>query len=205
MTSPRRRTQAERRSTTRLALLAAALDCLVDRGVAGVTTTEVCRRAGLSQGALFKHFGTKHDLWSATIEHLFDGLRHDWEARFTALAPEERTLEEGIELLWREMHDPRLAAAYELYAVARTDPELRAALDPVVRAHVHRLFELADVVRPPTGPGADDYAAVVDLFVLAVQGLVLQEMAVPDAAKSDRLRATMHALTGLLVHGGVPA
>jgi AcrR family transcriptional regulator len=200
-----RRTQLERRTATRGALLTAALGCLVETGVAGFTTTQVCKRAGVSQGALFKHFPTKNDLWSATIEHLFDGLRHDWEARFRRLSPEDRTLDAGLDLLWREMHDPRLAAAYELYAVARTDPDLRAALDPVVRAHVQRLHELAGEVRPPQVASDDEYAAIVDLFVLAMQGLVVQDMATPDRAKSDRLRATLRGLATLLTAPEAPA
>ena len=70
MATTERRTQSERRSASRSALLEAALDSLVDNGLSGFTTADVCRRAGLSQGALFKHFPTKSGLLAATIEHL---------------------------------------------------------------------------------------------------------------------------------------
>ncbi len=47
----RRRTQAERRAATRGALLDAIID-LVGYGSAGLTTTQVVQRAGVSRGAI---------------------------------------------------------------------------------------------------------------------------------------------------------
>ena len=61
-----RRTQQQRREETRGRLLAATQTALVERGYAGTTTTEVCRRAEVSQGALFKHFASKGELLAAT-------------------------------------------------------------------------------------------------------------------------------------------
>jgi len=185
---------------TRQLLLTAATECLVERGVARFTTTEVCKRAGVSQGALFKHFPTKADLWAATIDERFALLRSDWESAFAATSPADRTPATGIELLWAEMHDPRLAAAFELYTAARTDEELQAALEPIVRAHVALIEELSrQAVPAPTDPGT--YAAMVDLVVFAMQGLVVQQMAVPEPERAERLRATLHSLAGLLGPG----
>ena len=53
--APPRRRQA-RSVATRERLLDAAIEAFVAQGYAALTTTEVCRRARLSQGALFKHF-----------------------------------------------------------------------------------------------------------------------------------------------------
>ena len=47
---------------TRGQLLEAALECLIERGYAGTTLAEVTARAGLSNGALWKHFPTKAQL-----------------------------------------------------------------------------------------------------------------------------------------------
>ena len=125
---PTRRTQVERREATRAALLAAALDQLVAEGLGGFTTTEVCRRSGLSQGALFKHFATKDLLLAAVAEHLFDELRTEFEREFTALGPGDRSTRAGVELLWRQMFDPRLAAprrVAELASICRLRRSLR--------------------------------------------------------------------------------
>ncbi|MCE9577606.1 MAG: TetR/AcrR family transcriptional regulator, partial [Deltaproteobacteria bacterium] len=44
---------------SRARLVRAATDCLVELGLAGASTARVAERAGLSQGAVFKHFPTK--------------------------------------------------------------------------------------------------------------------------------------------------
>ena len=201
---PPRRTQEERRAATRAALLEAALETLVDVGVAGFTTTEVVRRAGTSQGALFKHFPTKADLWTATIEHLFAALRDDWEREVQAVRPEERSAHLAVDLLWRQMHDVRIGAAFELYTVARTDETLRASLEPVVRDHVVRIHELSLLALPAELGDAGDLGGLVDLVVLAIQGLVLDDMAAPDHRAGERLLATIHALVDGVLPGPSP-
>jgi len=193
-----RRTQAERRATTRQALLDAGLAALVDEGVAGFTTTEVVRRAGVSQGSLFKHFGSKQALWAATIEHLFAQMRADWEQRVARVPDADRTPERAVDLLWEVMQDPRLAAAFELYAVARTDQDLRADLQPVVAAHVAGIHRLSEEVLPRglRGDGQDRgaLAAVVDLVVLALQGLVVEEMVAPAPEVRERLLSLLRTV-----------
>ena len=71
---PARRTQAERRAATRKALLDATIDVLVDRGYAGLTTTLVCERAGVTRGAQAHYFATKADLVVQALSHLTDAL-----------------------------------------------------------------------------------------------------------------------------------
>src|SRR5436190_18849808 len=67
---PPRRTQAERRATTRTALLDATIDCLVEEGYAGTTTTRIVERAGVSRGAQVHHFPTKAELVAEAVRHL---------------------------------------------------------------------------------------------------------------------------------------
>lgn len=194
--SPPRRTQQQRRDETRAALLRAALECLCDAGLAGFTTTEVGSRAGLSQGALFRYFPTKASLLAATSEHLFAVLRGEYEARFRKLPAAQRSLSGGVQLLWRSMTDPRLAAAYELYTASRTDAELRRALTPVVDAHVRRIHELADTLLPPSSSvGADWFHGAVDLVILSMQGLVVNQMALPDPHQVERLLSLLEVLS----------
>ncbi len=196
MPAPTRRTQQERRATTRAAILAAAVACLTDSGYARFTTTEVARRAGMSQGALFKHFPTKSGLLAATIEHAFDGLRSDFTAAYEAVVPGERTVATAFDLLWRQMLDERLGTAYDLYTAARTDPVLRADLQPVVTAHIDHLVSLTAEVA--AGAGVDDadgrFASLVDLAILAVQGLRLNQMVVPDHEQAARVRAALREM-----------
>ena len=54
----------------RARLLEATVDCLVERGFAGTSTTLVSERAGVSRGAQLHHFPTKNTLVVAAVEHL---------------------------------------------------------------------------------------------------------------------------------------
>lgn len=184
-TAAPRRTQAERREATRNALLTASIDQLVEHGLAAFTTTEVCKRAGVSQGALFKHFDSKSALLAAVVEQLFDNLRGDYEVAFVDLG-DSTDVRLAVDLLWARMLDPRLAAGFELYTAARSDADLAAALDPVVAAHCARIHELAAGLLPDIAP--ERLTPLVDLVILSIQGLVLNQMARPDLEQVDRLR-----------------
>lgn len=65
-----RRTQAERRSTTRAALLAAARELFAEHGYAGTGREQIAERAGVTRGALYHHFDTKLDLFGQVVEAL---------------------------------------------------------------------------------------------------------------------------------------
>lgn len=169
---------------------------LVDAGLAAFTTPEVCRRAGLSQGALFKHFPTKAELLAAVAEHLFDQLRARFEQSFEALPAERRDLRGGLDLLWEQMLDPRLSAAFELYTAARTDRELQARLEPVVRAHAARILTIAESLIDLGDPVR--VQMVAGLAISAMQGLVLNQLALPAPEQITQLRALLEGLCALL-------
>jgi AcrR family transcriptional regulator len=167
-----RRTQRERREETRGRLLAATQAALVERGYAGATTTEICRRAGVSQGALFKHFVSKGELLAATAERLFGGLIFAYREEMPRLAGVQDRAAAAVQLLWDVFEDARLLAAIELYGAARTDRELARRLAPVA--------ELARELFPEAAARNPDFDAVVAVVVQAIQGATLGSLAAGD-------------------------
>jgi AcrR family transcriptional regulator len=190
-------TQEERRTGTRAKLVDAATAVLVEAGAHGFTTTEVGRRAGLSQGAIFRHFATKADLLAATVESIFDGLVDRYQREVTSRAPAMGAdpgdrLDASFDLLWEIFQDPQLLAAYDLFTASRTDPVLQRDLQPVVRAHVQRLHDLTDVYLADLALiDADQLHAAVDLVAATMQGLVINRLAVADADVEDRVRSSL--------------
>jgi len=181
-------TQQERRATTRSALLDAAVESLLEHGVAGFTTSEVVRRADLSNGALFRYFPTKADLLAATVEHVFARLRVDYEQAFESLTSDDRTVPNLVTMLWGAMSDPELGAAFEVYTSARTDAWMQAAIEPVMADHLDRLQTLARELLAQVSSADDEMVRrAVDLAILAMQGLALNLMARPDPEAADRL------------------
>lgn len=179
LAEPPRPRQA-RSIATRRALLDAAIACLVDVGYASITTAAVCDRAGMSQGALFKHFPTKAALLVATVEHLFAELIVDFRNALEAAGEgddDDDPIGRAVRHLDRTFREPRLLAAYDLYTAARTDRELAAALKPVVADHHEALRREARALFPRAAESNPDFEAFVDLVLSAMQGRALGSLA----------------------------
>jgi AcrR family transcriptional regulator len=135
-----RRTQAERRATTRAALLDATIECLVEDGYQGATTTRIVERAGVSRGAQVHHFPTKAELVAEAVLHLAERRSDEFIEEVGALSARGRHRFEAIlDLLWRIHAGQLFAATAELWVAARTDPDLRARLVDVEREMASRV------------------------------------------------------------------
>jgi AcrR family transcriptional regulator len=66
---------AERRQ----ALIEAAIGVFADGSYRGVTTAEIARAAGVSEPILYRHFGSKRDLYLAAVDHAWSLVRAEWE------------------------------------------------------------------------------------------------------------------------------
>jgi AcrR family transcriptional regulator len=126
--APPRRTQAERRATTRAALLDATIDCLVEYGYVNTTTSRVAERAGVSRGAQVHYFPTKALLVTAAVEHLARRRTDELRERVPDLPEGDEKIGRLLDLVWDAHSGPVFDATLELWVAARTDPELRVAL-----------------------------------------------------------------------------
>jgi AcrR family transcriptional regulator len=170
---------------TRAALVEAALDCLVDLGVAGTTTAAVCTRAGVSSGALFNHFPTKAALLGAAAEQVLGASLTDYVARFTDSAgPSDDVLGDAVRLLWQIHAEPRLSAVLELFVAARTDGDLTTALQAVNEPHTARVLLVARQLLPEYADHPQ-FEATFDLVISAVVGVTLGLYA--DAQRTGRV------------------
>jgi AcrR family transcriptional regulator len=188
--APARRTQAERRETTRRKLLDATIVTLVELGYARLTTVEVAKRAGVSQGALFTHFDTKEELLAISVEHLFPRLIQDYLAGVGARPPGRDRIAAAVDMLWSIYQRPELQAAIELYVAARTDTELQAALATVDGPHRENLHRVARELFPEAA-AHPDFDDVVELALDAVQGAAVGGAARPDDPAHRRMLDTL--------------
>jgi AcrR family transcriptional regulator len=132
--------QQERSRLTRQRLLESTVDCLVEHGWAGTTTTLIAQKAGVSRGAQLHHYPTKATLVLAAVEHLAGRRAQEIRAE-TAALPVPR-LDQALDLLAGAFTGPLYLAALEVWVAARTDPALRAALVPLearLGREMHRL------------------------------------------------------------------
>jgi AcrR family transcriptional regulator len=178
--------QEERTRAMRQRLLEATLQCLVERGWSGTSTTLVSERAGVSRGAQLHHFPTKNALVIAAVEHIATVRRDELAEAAAALPRGKRRTREVLELLGEHFTADVFAAALELWVAARTDPQLLAAVEPLERQtgrETHRLtVEMLDV--DETRPGARELVqATLDL----IRGLGLANTISDDRGRRKQI------------------
>lgn len=190
-----RRTQAERSATTREHLLNATLDCLVELGYGGTTTTVVADRAGVSRGAQLHHFPTRASLVSAAVEHLFGGLTEEYQTGFAALPPGSDRLREAIDLLWSMFTKPRYLAVLELYTAARTDEVLRKQVRPIAERHEANVRELARRYFPaPALCDPQGFEAALSLILDTMQGMAVSRFVHRRSTSDPERLAAMYEI-----------
>jgi AcrR family transcriptional regulator len=126
----------------RARLLEATVDCLVEHGFSGTTTTLVSQRAGVSRGAQLHHFPTKNDLVVAAVEHVTEVRGAELAAALASLPGGRRRTRAVLQALADHFTSPVFTAALELWVAARSDAALLAAVAPLeqrVGRETHRL------------------------------------------------------------------
>jgi len=178
--------QEERTRAMRQRLLDATLQCLVEHGWSGTSTTLVSELAGVSRGAQLHHFPSKADLVVAAVEHIAGVRRDELSQAAAAVPPGKRRTREVLDLLGDHFTADAFAAALELWVAARTDPQLLAAVEPLERItgrETHRrTVEMLDV--DESAPGARELVqATLDL----IRGLGLANTISDDRARRSRV------------------
>ena len=178
--------RASMQQTTRGRLLEAAVDSLVELGVARTSTLEVQRRTGLSRGALLHHFPSYANLLAATVSELVSrnerGARR-MRAKFSARSD---PLDRAVRTLAAIVSQPSYLAELELWAVARTDTALRVVLrteERRARPDSQRVTaEVFFALRERPG-----YATVIALSLELLRGFALSGVLRTSNARREQL------------------
>jgi|SRR5579862_416769 len=151
-------------------VLDAALIEFAERGLAGTSTEDIARRAGISQPYLFRLFGTKKELFKATVNRCFRETLEMFQRAAEGKRGEDALHAIG-EAYMAQLEADRtwLRAQMQAYAAAQ-DPEIRA----VVRAGYG---DLVAYVRRVSGA---DWPTVWQFFSTGMMLNVLASMEVTD-------------------------
>ncbi|MGV0808230.1 TetR/AcrR family transcriptional regulator [Mycolicibacterium setense] len=191
MTTPGR--GRPRDAATDRAILQAALDLFIERGVEGSSIEQIAKRAGVGKPSIYRRWATKEELIAAAMETLI-AEEVSWAS------PEAIDIESPYELV---------EAAIESAAVTTTTPHYRALVARVLGSAVShpalmavywdryimprrelaaRLLERA---REHGTVSADaDFDVAIDMMVGAITYRVLQ----PDSPDTDEMRRYLRAL-----------
>jgi AcrR family transcriptional regulator len=178
--------QEERSRAMRARLMDATIECLVERGFGGTSTTLVSELAGVSRGAQLHHFPTKNDLVVAAVAHLTEVRGAELAAAAAAVPESPQRTRAVLRMLGDHFASPVFTAALELWVAARTDAALLEAVAPLeqrVGRETHRMT--VDLL------GADESRPGVRELVQAtldlVRGLGLAATITDDTRRRNRI------------------
>ncbi len=137
-----RRTQAERRSSTRAALIAAGRELFARKGFAAAGREEIVEQAGVTRGAMHHHFESKQALFQA----VYETVEAEVLTRVVAAAARARDPKEMLRLGSLAYLD--VAASDEVRRICLLDAP--SVLDPEVRralAEQHGLGAIREALR----------------------------------------------------------
>jgi AcrR family transcriptional regulator len=164
--------------TRQAEIVAAALGLAQNVSPAAITTTDLAKAVGLSQGALFKHFPSKDAVWLAAMtwvaEHLLRTLNDAAQQASTPLEALRRVFDAHVDFVVTHPGVPRVIF-HELQQTQ--DSPLKQQVRGLMQAYRQLLVRLlkAAVARGDAPADLDESAAAI-LFVGIVQGLVMQSM-----------------------------
>ncbi len=173
----KRQTAEERRE----AVLVVALEEFAERGLDGASTEEIARRAGISQPYVFRLFGTKKDLFKASVARCLRETLETFQRAAEGKRGHDALLAMGDAYRNQLLRDRvRLRAQMQAYA-ACDDPEICE----VVRNGFGDLVAYVERVSGLTAPD------VTRFFAIGMLLNVLSSMNVADGAEpwAERLLA----------------
>jgi AcrR family transcriptional regulator len=186
--APATRTPQQQRSrATQTRLLEATVECLVEYGWSGTTTTVVAARAGVSRGAQLHHYPTKTALVTAAVQHLAERRADEIRAEAAAL-PGGARVDRVIDMLAAAFTSPLYVAALEVWVAARTDDDLREALVPL-EARVGREMHQLTVELLRVNEREPDVREAVQATLDLLRGLGVANLLSDDGARRTALLA----------------
>jgi AcrR family transcriptional regulator len=193
--------------TTRAQVIGGAIRVLSSTGVVGATTRKIAAASGVRLATLHYHFDNKSALLLAVFEALID----ETTAAFREEVKDSKSLDDCIEQVlkaaWRWVTQTRVLqiVQYELTLYALREGAQWLA-DQQYDAYVRVYRDILIAVCRKTGELSPAGCTAVVRFMLAgVDGLLLQELAKPNRARSKRSVEALIKATQIYAHSLVPA
>jgi len=185
-----RLTRSERQARTRAALLDAAADLFVERGLQGTSVEAIAERAGYTRGAFYSNFATKEEVFTELLQDRV-------YAAYTAMASAQLESPDPIPGARRTARYLAAVQAHpdgvwlfrlwlELLSHAGRDPALREQAAGFWRGNRELIAQVVERGARERGvdPPLDPQAMATALIAMDI-GLAIQHHVDPDAVPLD--------------------
>lgn len=175
-TRPKRRTQEERSAATRKRLLEATIDLLIERGYARLTTADIARRAGVSNGARVHHFRTKEDLVVAANKDLYDRAVSLGTARSRSARHSKHPIKDCFDDLISLYFGRWFLGSLDATVAARTDRRLAKKLHPIIVDYHSAIRRAWTRAFAEAGFGPREAEDTYEVVLYTVRGMALSSV-----------------------------
>jgi AcrR family transcriptional regulator len=189
------RTQQQRREETVGRLLDACIDTIVEVGYARASAAVITKRAGVSVGALFRHFETMGDFMAATASEVLRRQVEIGTKRIAQIPPDRSVVEGTLEILRDITSGPTTAVFYELMIAARTDEKLKETMQHELGQYAEKIYDAARALPGAESFPEDKFPVLVTLLTNVFDGAAVVESVLP---RPEIERQRIPVLTALL-------
>jgi AcrR family transcriptional regulator len=177
-----RRTQEQRSTETRKALVEAAVRSIYKLGYGGATTAVIAEEAGISRGSIIFHFSTRAELMAEVLRFVFQEERAEYD-RLEREAQLGNHAEDWVEMCWRVLSKPSGVAFLEIQMAARSDLELA---EKVAATYESLERTAVEFLRARFGGDAEQNLAAMRLVVWAIRGYSIAKLVSPNPSEIDK-------------------
>lgn len=167
------RTQQQRREETVARLLQASIDTIIEVGYARASAAVITKRAGVSVGALFRHFETMGDFMAATAYEVLRRQLETFTKQVAEIPADRPALPAALTILRDITAGSTNAVLYELMVAARTDEKLKETLQNVLGQYSAKIHDAARAL-----PGAESFPEETFPVIVALMNNVFDGAAI---------------------------
>jgi AcrR family transcriptional regulator len=197
------RTQQQRREETVGRLLEACIDSIVEVGYAKSSAAVITKRAGVSVGALFRHFETMGDFMAATASEVLRRQLDRFTKGVAEIPADQPALEAALAILRDITSGPTNAVVYELLVAARTDEKLRDTLQHELGQYSAKILDAARALPGAEGYPEETFPVLVALMTNVFDGAAVVEGVLPQPEiAAQRIPVLTALLTAAVPNAG---
>ncbi|HWF29412.1 MAG TPA: TetR/AcrR family transcriptional regulator [Mycobacterium sp.] len=198
------RTQQQRREETVGRLLEACIASIIEVGYARASAAVITKRAGVSVGALFRHFETMGDFMAATASEVLRRQVESFIKQVAEIPADRPALEAALTILRDITSSPTNAVLYELMIAARTDEKLNAHLGEVLTQYAAKILDAARTLPGAESIPEETFPVLVALLTNVFDGAAIVRGVLPEPDLEERRIALLTALiTEMLPNEGL--
>jgi AcrR family transcriptional regulator len=169
----KRRLSAEERQGE---IIRVAVELAAEKGVDSVTTQDMADAMQLTQGAIFRHFATKDDIWVAVMQWIRDRLMKVLDKAASGasdpLDAVERMFFAHIAFIGKHPAIPRLLFSELLH---KKNSKLRQLIQEIISGYEAKIAGLLEAAKSQSLAAGDlDSKSAAVLYIGMIQGLVIQ-------------------------------